>query len=335
MTDAPLSIKKEFKIISDKNNSFLVKLNADPNSGLDIDVSSVKDSPKKSFKNNFNLNYIMKNKYFSFCENLADVINILAPILEDDKNLSLIEANGIQLAIKLPHPKCPEIVFTFGKVQKDVKDSINELYELIDELKDKINSQQKEINELKNMIKVNIIDVKMKEVDNPWTEEKFNYNNLFSASYYYYTLKENGYLAVKTKNESTIHLIKSKYSLKKGKMYKLQFTVHYLGGDYHIGFGDFTQATKFPSLVNNFSNVGLTEKGLFIDGKLINKECKIEDGKVYELVIDTSKNNLSINIDKKNVGDYSFNFDNNIYALAGMRAIGSSVHIRTFEQFKD
>jgi hypothetical protein len=90
-------------------------LNADPNSGLDIDISSVKDTPKKSFKNNFNLNYIMKNKYFSFCENLADVINILAPILEDDKNLSLIETNGFQLAIKLPHPKCPEIVFKSPK----------------------------------------------------------------------------------------------------------------------------------------------------------------------------------------------------------------------------
>lgn len=84
--------------------------------------------------------------------------------------------------------------------------------------------------------------------------------------------------------------------------------------------------------MNNFNNVGLTEKGLFIDGKIINKECKIEDGKVYEFVIDTSKKKFSINIGEKNVGEYTFNFDNNIYALAGMRAIGSSVHIRTFEQ---
>ena len=39
-----------------------------------------------------------------------------------------------------------------------------------------IKSQEKEINELKSMIKVNLIDSEIKEVDNPWTEEKFKYN---------------------------------------------------------------------------------------------------------------------------------------------------------------
>ena len=48
------------------------------------------------------------------------------------------------------------------------------------------------------MIKVNLIDVNMKEVDNSWTEEKFLYNNAFNTSYYYYTLKENGFLEEKT-----------------------------------------------------------------------------------------------------------------------------------------
>lgn len=164
MKDAPLSIKKELKIMSDKNNSFLVKLNADPNLGLNIDISSVNDSPKKSFEKNFNLNYIIKNNYFSFCENLTDVIKTLDPLLKDDKNLSLIETNGMQLVIKLPHPKCPEIIFALGKVQKEVKESINELYDLIDELKGMIKSQEKEINELKSMIKVNLIDSKLKKL---------------------------------------------------------------------------------------------------------------------------------------------------------------------------
>ena len=107
--------------------------------------------------------------------------------------------------------------------------------------------------------------LKLKKLIIHGQKKNSNIINTFNISYYYYTLKENGYLAEKTENESGIHLIKSKYSLKKGKIYKLQFTVQYLGGDYHIGFGDFTQATKFPSLVNNFNNVGLTEKGLFID----------------------------------------------------------------------
>lgn len=63
----------------------------------------------------------------------------------------------------MPHPKCPEIVFPFEKIKKDVDESINELYELINKLNNKVSQQEKEINELKEIIKKNDTEKKIFE----------------------------------------------------------------------------------------------------------------------------------------------------------------------------
>ena len=79
------------------------------------------------------------------------------------------------------------------------------------------------------------------EINNPWTTDRFNYTN-----YFYYTLKENNYIAEKTVDDNYINLIKSSYKFDKNKIYKLEFIINYnKGGDFDIGFADFSESTYF------------------------------------------------------------------------------------------
>ena len=74
-----------------------------------------------------------------------------------------------------------------------------------------------------------------KEIENPWSNERFKYRNIF-----YYTLKNNNYIAEKTTDNSYIHLIKSSYKFKKDKKYKLIYIpVINSQDDFDIGFADF------------------------------------------------------------------------------------------------
>ena len=180
---------------------------------------------------------------------------------------------------------------------------------------------------LENIIKFGKIECnEFKEINNSWTSERFNYSNCF-----YYTLKENNYIAEKTKNDNYIHLIKSSYQFNKKKIYKLEFITNYsYGGDFDIGFADFTESNSQPWLRSTNNCVGITNEGLYING---NKKgnFKIENGKKYEFIIDIEKQNFILNINEIKVGEFNFNFQDNIYAHAAIRKIGNSVTIKTYE----
>ena len=165
------------------------------------------------------------------------------------------------------------------------------------------------------------------EINNPWTYERFKYEDIFC-----YALKEDNYVAEKTINNDYIHLIKSGYQLKKDKIYKIEFIVNYIGGDYAIGFADFSKST-FACWFNNSDNsVAISNKGLIINQKNINSNIKIENGKKYEFIIDMKNSNFSLNINGNNMGQFKFNFQDNIFAQACMRNLGNSVKIKTYEK---
>lgn len=128
-----------------------------------------------------------------------------------------------------------------------------------------------------------------------------------------------------------MYLIKSKFQFKKDKIYKLEFFPNYIGGDFDIGFVDYSQSSKHSWLRDKFNCVGLTNVGLYINGSLINN-LNLENGKKYEFIIDISKGTFILNIDEKKVGTFNFNFQDNIYAHAGMRKIGNSIRIKTYEK---
>ena len=166
------------------------------------------------------------------------------------------------------------------------------------------------------------------EINNPWTSTRFSYDNVF-----YYTLKENDYVAEKTENDRYIHLIKSSYQFKKDVIYKLEYIVNYInGGDIDIGFADFSISNSTSWLRNCKSSVALSNEGLYINSSIVNKNLTIKNGKKFEFIIDMSKKKFILNIDNNKSGEFSFNFEENIYAQAAIRKIGNSVKIKTYEK---
>ena len=152
MEDKDFILKKELDIKSDKNKDYALKINFSSN--LEISLKEYNKVPEESFIGNYNLEYMLKNKYFSLCENIMDIKQTLEPILNDSKNITLKEEHGeLKLVLALPHPKCKEIIFSLEKVKKDTNQSIKELYELINKMNDKIIFQGNEINNLKEKIK--------------------------------------------------------------------------------------------------------------------------------------------------------------------------------------
>ena len=181
------------------------------------------------------------------------------------------------------------------------------------------------INNIKNFGNLKIID-DFKEIENPWTYDKFKDKKNF-----YYTLKENSYLAEKTKNNDFIHIIKSSCLLKKDRIYKLQFIPIYKGGDFEIGFGDLDYSINQYCLRSSENCVSLSNEGLKIN-KIRVKNIVIEDKKIYEFIIDISKGFFILNIDDINMGEYTFNFQDNIFPQASIRNIGNAIKIKTFEK---
>ena len=317
--------KKEFdfNITSNKNNNFSIIMKLEHN--LDISINCPNKIPKISYTKSFSVEYIIKNKYFSLCENIEDISLTLSPILQDTNNISINEeTNGVNLKIKLPHPKCPEIIFFFENKTKDVNESISELYGLIENLNNKISEQQKEINELKDTLKSNNVKItKYKEINNPWTENNKEYK------YFYYTLKDNNYLAEKTDNGNFIYPIKTNYLLKKEKIYKIIFVLDYKSGDVDLGFGNFVDTEKANWLRTN-NSVCINNIGLYINKNKVN-EIKIQQSGKYEFIINMPKKNFNLIIDEVQVGEFEFNLQENICAQAAIRNKGSSVRIKTFE----
>ena len=126
------------------------------------------------------------------------------------------------------------------------------------------------------------------EINNPWTKQRFKYSDIF-----YYTLKDNSYLAEKTQKDDFIHSIKSSYQFKKDKIYKLEFIPLYINGNnFDIGFADFKNSTEACRLRDASNGVSLCDEGLYINKSKVNDKIKIENGKKYEFIIDIQKNIL-------------------------------------------
>jgi len=195
---------------------------------------------------------------------------------------------------------------------------IPENEELIKEFLEKI----KNFGELKN------ISLEFVEIENPWTIERFKNNKNF----FYYTLKENNYIAEKTENNNYIHSIKAMNQLQKNKIYKLEFLPNYKANDFGIGFGDFSVTINNSALYSAQNSVCLKNNGLFINSQNINENIKLENGKKYEFIIDIKNKKFSLFINDENFGEYEFNFQDNIFAQASIRNVGNSIKIKTYEK---
>ena len=120
--------------------------------------------------------------------------------------------------------------------------------------------------------------------------------------------------------------------MKKDKIYKIEFDIIYKGGDYEIGFADFSESTSHACLSSSYNFVSVANKGLIINKKNINNNIKIENEKKYEFIIDMKNKNFILNINGNKFGEFQFNFQDNVFAQACMRNLGNSVKIKTYEK---
>ena len=155
-----LEFKFEFEINSNKNNIFSLILSADNDSFLNIKAIQKNDLFNKSFSNEFSLDKIKENKYFIMFDDLKEICNELSDRIKT-KEIKLIEkANNLIFLINLPTTKIKEITFELNEDQKNDKDQINNLNELIIKLKNEINQNKKEIKELNNKYNNEIKEIK-------------------------------------------------------------------------------------------------------------------------------------------------------------------------------
>jgi len=156
-SDKKSGFNLEIDIKSDKNNIYSLILNTDAYSCLNIKATQKNDLFKKSFLNKFSVDEIKENKYFFMFDDLKEICNEISERIKK-KEIKLIEnLDGLNFIISLPSTKIKEIKFELKEEEKNDKDKINNLNELILKLKEEINeikiNHNKEINELKNIIK--------------------------------------------------------------------------------------------------------------------------------------------------------------------------------------
>ena len=342
-------IKEEKKNKIEENIKYLKELS----NTLQKSIDELKNIFEKINENKEKIKLKIQNVFTKIRNELNNREDKL--LLEVDEKFNNIYSNEniVKDSEKLPD-KIKELLENFENINKEYNDNklslfinnciniensiknINEINEKIKKCNNSINNnigfkieEEEKIQQFLEIIKNfgNIEDKYFKEINNPWTSDRFKYTNNF-----YYTLKENNYIAEKSLDNDFIHLIKSSYQFKKNKIYKLEFITNYNnGGLFDIGFADFTKSTSFCRLRNYNYCVSLSNDGLYIDKKK-NENFKIENGKKYDFEIDIAKKVFILSINGIKAGEFNFNFQDNIFAHAAIRKLGNSVRIKTYEK---
>ena len=148
--------QEKFTISSDKNNSFnLIFQNR--KSTIYISASFQSEIKKIEYEKNYNLEELKTNKYLSLFDTISETYEEIISIIKQRKSeIKLIEKeNQIEINIPLFGARIKEIIFILNEKEKNDKDKINELYDIISNLKQE-NKQLKE-NQKKLEEKINII----------------------------------------------------------------------------------------------------------------------------------------------------------------------------------
>ena len=148
--------QEKFTISSDKNNSFnLIFQNR--KSTIYISASFQSEIKKIEYEKNYNLEELKANKYLSLFDTISETYEEIISIIKQRKSeIKLIEKeNQIEINIPLFGARIKEIIFILNEKEKNDKDKINELYDIISDLKQE-NKQLKE-NQKKLEEKINII----------------------------------------------------------------------------------------------------------------------------------------------------------------------------------
>ena len=146
MIQLTLPQKKKFIVSSNNYNKYSVELLFELNL-LNISIKTQDKIPSIRYNNKFSLEDIKQlNKYFHSCTNISEVLILIEPSLQNINNISLIEeTNEINLIVNISFPLSPQIIFKIKANTKNINETINELYEIINNQKSEILLLRKEI----------------------------------------------------------------------------------------------------------------------------------------------------------------------------------------------
>ena len=177
MNKAPLPLTNFF-VTSNNNNKYSVEIVNESNY-LNILIKTIDKIPSITYNNKFSLEDIKQlNKYFLTCTNISEVLILIEPFLQNTNNISLIEkTNEINLIINISFPLSPQIIFNIKAKTKNINETTNELYDIINKQNNKLKEQEDDINELYETIneqnnKINNQNNKINEQNNQLKEQK-------------------------------------------------------------------------------------------------------------------------------------------------------------------
>ena len=212
-----MSSKYHIKVIelsSDKKGQFQI-IFENLNENLIISAIKIENSIEYYLEENLSLDKIKQYKYFSNFKSIDETLDVLIPLMENEKCLILEEENKINLKFILPIEKDNEIIFEIKKTEKTEKEIINKQKLIIQGLSKDITylqSHQKKIEE-------ELIDLK----------EKYEVNNSYNFE-----------SEINIKFESDINLIVNKYlkicELKKLIRNKKEFDKFNINNDFVLIF---------------------------------------------------------------------------------------------------
>ena len=146
--------KENFKIMSDKNNSFSVNI-INQGSAICIHAQYKGEIQNKVYEKSFSLDDLKSNKYLSLLESITEIydeiINIIKQKTEDVKITE--ETYQIILHIPLGGFKIKEILLCLDEKVKDEKEKLNDLYDIITDLKQENNTLKSNQQKLEERIK--------------------------------------------------------------------------------------------------------------------------------------------------------------------------------------
>lgn len=146
--------QEKFTISSDKNNSFnLIFQNR--KSTIYISASFQSEIKKIEYEKNYNLEELKTNRYLSLFDTISETYEEIISIIKQRKSdIKLIEKeNQIEINIPLLGARIKEINFILNEKEKNDKDKINELYNIISDLKQNQKKLEEKINIILNEIK--------------------------------------------------------------------------------------------------------------------------------------------------------------------------------------
>ena len=119
---------------SDKNSQFEIKIENIEHK-LSIKAKNMTVIPNKNYYKSMSLEEIKVNKFFSFCDDIGEVINELTEI---KKTKLTEETNQITLYIPINSKKIKEFVIQMKETEKTTEGKFEELYKIINTVREEI-----------------------------------------------------------------------------------------------------------------------------------------------------------------------------------------------------